>query len=313
MGFQDNSGDIIFDVVLTDEGRRRLANGTYEIKKFALGDDEINYGLYDVSATSYNADLEILQTPILEAFTNNLSSMNSKLTTYANNELLHLSVFKLNELADANKTHTLGTFVVAVDGNTENNNDATTPTTAIGVDTDGSVRQGVIYGQSRNSGNYIRIDTGLNTNQVNPANTNQYPSYLRETQFLIQMDNRLGFITSWDGKDLARQSAPVDGDGFATYLLTAQNTKFVQMNNSTANDTSTQVIQGPRGPMLWFSIGSSLSLQQNTYLFNLLGSDGSMDGKNGSQSVKFIDSIIKITGINTGYSINIPVRYVKLV
>ena len=313
MGFQDNSGDIIFDVVLTDEGRRRLANGTYEIKKFALGDDEINYGLYDVSATSYNADLEILQTPVLEAFTNNLSSMNSKLTTYANNELLHLSVFKLNELADANETHQLGTFVVAVDGNTENNNDATTPTTAIGVNNNGSVRQGVIYGQSRDSGNYIRIDTGLNTNQVNPANTNQYPSYLRETQFLIQMDNRLGFITSWDGKDLARQSAPVDGDGFATYLLTTKDTKFVQMNNDTANNTSTQVIQGPRGPMLWFSIGSSLSLQQNTYLFNLLGSDGTMTGKDGSQSVKFIDSIIKITGINTGYSINVPVRYVKLV
>ena len=312
MGFQDNSGDIIFDVVLTDEGRRRLANGTYEIKKFALGDDEINYGLYDVNATSYNADLEILQTPVLEAFTNNLSSMNSKLTTYANNELLHLSVFKLNELADANKTHTLGTFVVAVDGNTENNNDAPTPTTAIGVD-NGSVRQGVIYGQSRDSGNYIRIDTGLNTNQVNPANTNQYPSYLRETQFLIQMDNRLGFITSWDGKDLARQSAPVDGDGFATYLLTTKDTKFVQMNNDTGNSTPTQVIQGPRGPMLWFSIGSSLSLQQNTYLFNLLGSDGTMTGKSGAQSVKFIDSIIKVTGINTGYSINVPVRYVKLV
>jgi hypothetical protein len=32
----------------------------------------------------------------------------------------------------------------------------------------------------------------------------------------------------------------------------------------------------------------------------------------GTQAVKFIDSIIKITGINTGYSINVPVRYVKL-
>jgi hypothetical protein len=65
--------------------------------------------------------------------------------------------------------------------------------------------------------------------------------------------------------------------------------------------------------MLWFSIGSSLSLQQNTYLFNLLGSDGTMAStSSGTQAVKFIDSIIKITGINTGYSINVPVRYVKL-
>ena len=69
MGFQDNSGDIIFDVVLTDEGRRRLARGDFNISKFALGDDEINYELYNTGSSSYDADLEILQTPILEAFT----------------------------------------------------------------------------------------------------------------------------------------------------------------------------------------------------------------------------------------------------
>ena len=45
MAFQDNSGDIIFDVVLTDEGRKRLAkgDGSFNIAQFALGDDEINY------------------------------------------------------------------------------------------------------------------------------------------------------------------------------------------------------------------------------------------------------------------------------
>jgi len=32
MGFQDNSGDIIFDVVLTDEGRRALSDPTVDFK-----------------------------------------------------------------------------------------------------------------------------------------------------------------------------------------------------------------------------------------------------------------------------------------
>ena len=52
MGFQDNSGDIILDVVLTDEGRKRLAkgDGSFEIVKFGCGDDEINYALYDLTA-----------------------------------------------------------------------------------------------------------------------------------------------------------------------------------------------------------------------------------------------------------------------
>jgi len=49
MAFLDNSGDIILDAVLTDTGRFRLAkgDGSFKIVKFALSDDEINYGLYD--------------------------------------------------------------------------------------------------------------------------------------------------------------------------------------------------------------------------------------------------------------------------
>jgi len=49
MAFLDNSGDIILDAVLTDTGRYRLAkgDGSFRIDKFALGDDEIDYSLYD--------------------------------------------------------------------------------------------------------------------------------------------------------------------------------------------------------------------------------------------------------------------------
>ena len=83
MGFLDNSGDIILDAVLTDTGRMRLAkgDGSFKITKFAFGDDEINYQLYDKDHASGSAyyDIEILQTPVLEAFTNNASSMKSKL------------------------------------------------------------------------------------------------------------------------------------------------------------------------------------------------------------------------------------------
>ena len=79
MAFLDNSGDIILDAVLTDTGRRRLArgDGSFNIAKYALGDDEINYGSYDADNTSGSAyyDLQILQTPVLEAFTNNIASL----------------------------------------------------------------------------------------------------------------------------------------------------------------------------------------------------------------------------------------------
>ena len=80
MAFLDNSGDIILDAVLTDLGRRRMAEGKFNIIKFALGDEEINYKLWDTTREQRaHYDLQILQTPLLEAFTSNESLMRSKL------------------------------------------------------------------------------------------------------------------------------------------------------------------------------------------------------------------------------------------
>ena len=47
MGFLDHStNNIIVDAVLTDLGRLRLSqnDGSFSIVKFALGDDEVDYG-----------------------------------------------------------------------------------------------------------------------------------------------------------------------------------------------------------------------------------------------------------------------------
>ena len=100
MAFLDNSGDIILDAVLTDTGRMRLAkgDGTFKIVKFALGDDEINYGLFNKNHPSGSAyyDLDIMQTPVLEAFTNNTSILKHKLLSMPQTNLLYLPVVKLN-------------------------------------------------------------------------------------------------------------------------------------------------------------------------------------------------------------------------
>lgn len=314
MGFQDNSGDIIFDVVLTDEGRRRLAGGNFRINQFALGDDEINYELYNTGSSSYDADLEILQTPILEAFTNNQSSMKSKLVTYPQNDILHLTVLKLNELDSATEMHANGAFMIAVDGTTEDNNGAKTASTSVAIGSNGKVNTGFMFGQSiAGSKNFIRVDSGLDTSNLAPNQLGKYPDFLKETQYEIVMDHRLGHLISRNGK--FRPSPVIDDDGFALYSVSLNRTNnFVKENQNTNNDSATQVIEGPRGTFLEFKIASSLSLQQNTYLFNLLGSDGTMTNANSAtQNIKLIDSIIRVTGMNTGYSINIPVRYVKVV
>jgi len=57
MAFLDNSGDIVLDAVLTDTGRMRMAagDGSFKIVKFALGDDEIDYTLYNKNHSSGSA------------------------------------------------------------------------------------------------------------------------------------------------------------------------------------------------------------------------------------------------------------------
>ena len=99
MAFLDNSGDIILDAVLTDTGRRRLSEGNFQIRKFALGDDEIQYNLFDKNNPSGSAyyDLEILQTPVEVAHTK-ASEIQYGLLTLTNNNLLYMPSLVLNEL-----------------------------------------------------------------------------------------------------------------------------------------------------------------------------------------------------------------------
>ena len=52
MAFQDNSYGIVLDAVLTDVGRKRMAEGKFKVTKFAVGDDEIDYRLFLSDETS---------------------------------------------------------------------------------------------------------------------------------------------------------------------------------------------------------------------------------------------------------------------
>lgn len=315
MAFQDNSGDIIFDVVLTDEGRKRLAkgDGSFNISQFALGDDEINYALYDKSATTATQDLQILQTPVFEAFTNNMSSIKTKLMTIPRNDLLYLSVLKLNELPKGAAMHSDGAFIVAVDGTTENNNEAETPTTAIGVASDKTINEGIIFGKTiKEQSTYIRVDTGLDTSEIPPNGT--YISDLQESGFIIEIDNRLGNICSKDGS-IVKSPDFVDDDNVASYSFqpgTAGDPQFVQFNTSTVVG-GTETIAGPRGIMIEFKIKSSIDLEKSSYLFSLLGTDSTMTSPAGSQSIKQIDSVVRVIGESTGYAVSVPVRFVKVV
>ena len=192
MAFLDNSGDIILDAVLTDTGRLRLAkgDGSFNITKFALGDDEINYALYDKNHASGSAyyDIEILQTPVLEAFTNNTSLLKSKLLSISRTNLLYLPVIKNNTKSGLGKAtvDTNGSILaVAVDQTTVNN-----------AKGDDELPDGIIDGPnvigafSKN----IVFDQGIESNALGSGEDVALDADLVETQYIIEIDNRFGFF-----------------------------------------------------------------------------------------------------------------------
>ena len=318
MAFQDNSGDIIFDVVLTDEGRRRLAkgDGTFNITKFALGDDEVNYQLFDTTTGSAYQDLQILQTPVFEAFTNNTSNMSSMLMSIPRNNLLYLPILKINELVDGTSTSlhsATKAFLVAVDGNTETNNGSTVLTSSIAYNSTGKLNEGIMLGFStQKNSNYLRVDAGIDNSAV-PPETNISDLFLDETQYSIEMDNRLGSIIGRYGKNRLSPSS-VDDDNIALYVVSAETDPgFVYVNRDITTD-ATQVIAGARSTYLEFRIASSIDLRQSDFLFDRLGGTSTLldEGGSNSSDIKHIDTLIKVTGLSTGYSVDVPFRFVKL-
>ena len=321
MAFLDNAGDIILDAVLTDTGRMRLAkgDGSFRVAKFAFGDDEINYGLYDLTTTSGSAyyDLSILQSPVFEAFTNNSSVMKSKLLTIARTDLLYLPVAKLNtstnvsvgetvSVAGATLTTagTAGVYVIAVDQNTTFANNA----------------PGVLRGDSNgfDGSRNIAIDQGLDNNAEGLVNLG-IANPLAETQYIIEVDNRLVALSS-PSNDLAEVSF-IDDDQVASYYVSLEggegglneNGYFSEIrlaDNGQSNVDSP--LAGRAGLRFKFKLKVAQNLESSNYLFDTIGSTGT--GINGiAGSSRYIDSTIRLTGFTTGYRVDIPVRFVKAV
>ena len=313
MAFLDNSGDIILDAVLTDSGRFRLAkgDGSFKIVKFALGDDEINYQLYDKNDSRGSAfyDLEILQTPVLESFTNDDSSMKSKLISIPRTNLLYLPVIIPNEKEPIYTRHSSGTWVVAVAQNTVGTISSAGLIISTG-NTDSSVTTGILNGfnPGGNGNAMIRVDQGLNTTEI--PSTFTLDADLVETQYMVEMDNRFGSIVDSQGN--ATTKSFVDDDNIATYYFAKDdgngNSMIVDIGQNETTDSS---IQGPRGTFFNFKLQASTDLRTSNYLFDELGTTGLSVAGASTVTCRFIDTTVRVMGATTGYRVDVPVRFVK--
>jgi hypothetical protein len=99
MGFLDHStNNLILDAVLTDVGRQFLArnDGSFSIHKFALGDDEVNYGVIAKYGRTVGREKIEKNTPIFEALTNQSQAQKYRLISISNPNLLRLPSLSLS-------------------------------------------------------------------------------------------------------------------------------------------------------------------------------------------------------------------------
>lgn len=334
MAFLDNSGDIILDAVLTDAGRKRLSlgDGSFVVSKFALGDDEIDYSLYNplpASGSGYQ-DLRILKLPVLEAFTNNTSTLLSKLLTYADNSLDYLPVVRLNnDLAWTSSTAggngaPTGGYFLAVNQTTVNN-----------VDADGQALQGYLKGAPADINQglaTIGFDQGLIVPTEPLGYLRDFNRELVETSYIIEVDNRL--ITLSDPQTFVSATPSfIDDDSVASYYVSlgTDNNFFAQQPNGMAggswsnnyeivgqppNETVVgspivpdRTTGGKIGSRIGMALVPSLRVQTGNELFTQMG--GTVTPKAGGNTYNFIDTVVRVTGFTTGYRVDVPIRLLR--
>ena len=358
MAFLDNTGDIILDAVLTDTGRKRLAqgDGSFRIVKFALGDDEIDYSLYRNSnnaagrhpSGSAYYDLNILQTPVLEAFTNNTSLMKSKLVSYSRNDLLYLPVVKLNDGSGPTKWGDCTTTNNSANSfwNTSNwvnggyimSADATTSTAIASAAGDALNKDGIKYGNDGNASSVstqppLIFEQGLDSANLTVGKLSA-GDLRRETQYLIEVDNRL--IKIFPGATVGGNAitpAFIDDDNIASYFISynsdaasffegdGSEIPVLRLNpdNQQSPADRRSVLGNPRtntgryGLRFGFRIGSSDSVKLSTRLFTEFGRTitGNLVESGGSVSYYVIDTTVRVTGFTTGYRVDVPIRIAK--
>tara|TARA_R100000988_G_C3980808_1_gene156838 strand:- start:52 stop:1047 length:996 start_codon:yes stop_codon:yes gene_type:complete len=328
MAFLDNSGDIILDAVLTDIGRQRLADGNFKISRYALGDDEINYSQYDKNNASGSAyyDLEILQTPILQAFTQTNANINYGLLNITNTNIMYMPSLVVNSLRQETQEIKNGIYYVSVNSTTttrllsssigftskqmQDASTATTPALYVegGLNTSDLAKtqgnkQSYISGLGISNGNYtlsvdsrlingIMMPTGQGAFSINSDGSNfQIPTQLRDNVSAVNAGNL---------------------DNYKNYRLAAVNNALYETSTGTAV-TNYSAITGPGDTLTYFKVKILDELKSTVTRSNLYDKYGSVSQNlfGVGDNFDYIDTMVYITGNTTGNSLGIPVRIIR--
>ncbi len=347
MAFLDNSGDIILDAVLTKAGRKAMAEGTFNVSKFGCGDDEINYGTYDLAHPSGSAyyDLEIMQTPVFEASTAVTAEINYGLISFNNAELLYLPAFAVNEKSamvdEAYSTRSkYGVFHMAVNAETAEKLQAE-------VDAGTGLLNARFFCQAgvSNKARGLIIESGLDTQLKAASSTNRNTllsaTGLIDTTLTFDLDSKfftgLGVNTGQLGRnddgginntlEISNYDATVPAGtgnltGFTRYTATPR-ANLIYEDASGIDDDSLSAIRGPRGicMLVNFSLNEELvttasgvrARMWTDYGRTAKKIDSTDASPTGTNLYDLLDTTVMVQGNQSGATLQIPVRLVRYV
>tara|TARA_Y100000593_G_scaffold8422_2_gene15521 strand:+ start:4865 stop:5875 length:1011 start_codon:yes stop_codon:yes gene_type:complete len=332
MAFLDNSGDIILDAVLTDVGRKKMADGTFSVVKYALGDDEIDYGLYNKNHPSGTAyyDLEIMQTPVFEAFTGTNANINYGLMSLSRDDILYMPSLVMNEstvaaVADNIVYKKNGTVYLAMTATT------TAASTEDKLATDlGNAKY--FLTDASTSGRAVLLESGLDTSDVAPTSANRQ-TYLTnnnmlDTTFNVYYDTRFlgGVIGPSSGTSFSNDTsngvvtlnkslAAVGGtsatdfmENYAVASVSGIADSIFQYTGSPA-DSTVSALKGPRGTFTMLNFQTVGGLNDTT--FSLYGSLNDTSRFAGSNQYNYLTTTVYIQGAISGITEQVDVTIIQ--
>jgi len=331
MAFQNTAGTIILDAVLTDVGRKRMVEGKFDVSKFLLGDDEIDYGLYDSSTGGVQTNIE--NTPILEAFANEHADINHGLLNFPSDDIIYMPYLAINSKASIDesvKHHQLGTgsYFLAANAETAKKIKARLGRTVFNLESGTPDR------------NKLFIESGITATSASPIPRNQHAreNYIMNLNLLDKY-----YIVSCDGRffdrvlasgnkcyfyndaannlysnfeplsEIVNISLPPVMDKYLSFVAVGTSNKIYE--NGTGADNNFSVHNGPRGTIvaLNFKLVDELTGDSTSAVDSKYSTFGQLDQYvlGGGNKFDVIETSIHIEGASTSSKITVPIKILR--
>ena len=297
MAFLDNSGTIILDAVLTDVGRKRLTQGKFNVSKFLLGDDELDYSLIDMTTEDFS---NVETQPLFEAFAGEDANITYGLVSYPSDDITyipHIKVnTKINSFLENDNVSNLKLFVESGIGEKP----------GFSIPRDAKSRERYILNLGLRDSYYA---VSCDSRFIETVLSSKPSSYFRN-------DNAGRLYSNF--QPLMRRvktslNAPIDM--YETYLIPAV-PNLLYNYNGTGLDTTYSMFVGPRSTIFAMNVkivdkltspsgSSTIDTRYNRF--------GKLEQTpfGGSSKFDIIDTVIYVEGMTTSSRLEIPIKILR--